>query len=60
MRAGQPTVTEGSAHPRSVVIEFPNSAAALACYTHGEDQAAAALRAAAADGMFIVVEGCDG
>lgn len=60
VRAGQQTVTEGAAHPRSVVIEFPSYAAALACYTDPDYQAAIALRAAAADGIFIVVEGYDG
>lgn len=60
VRAGRQTVTEGAAHPRSVVIEFPSHEAALACYNDPEYQAAIALRAAAADGTFIIVEGYSG
>jgi uncharacterized protein (DUF1330 family) len=60
VRAGQQTVTEGTAHPRSVVLEFPSYEAALACYHDAEYQAAIALRAAAADGSFIIVEGYTG
>jgi len=57
VRGGAQAVREGSANPRSVVIEFPSLAAAQACYDSPEYQAALALRAPAATGTLIIVEG---
>ena len=60
VRAGKQEIREGEGHPRSVVIEFPSYAAAVACYDDTEYQAAIQLRAAAADGVFIITEGYEG
>lgn len=57
VRGGRQTATEGTPHPRSVVLEFPSYDAALACYHDAGYAAARALRAAAAEGTFIIVEG---
>lgn len=57
VRAGRQTATEGTPHPRSVVIEFPSYDAALACYDDPAYRAARDLRATAAEGSFIIVEG---
>lgn len=57
VRAGQQTIAEGEARPRTVVIEFPSYAAALACYDDPDYHAALALRASIADGTLIIVEG---
>ncbi|NKB29103.1 MAG: DUF1330 domain-containing protein [Rhodobacteraceae bacterium] len=59
IRGGQQKVVEGTAHPRSVVIEFPSYAAALACYEDPEYQAAKAIREEVSDGTVIIVEGYD-
>lgn len=60
VRGGPQEVREGEARPRSVVLEFPSYAAALACYDDPDYQAARALRTPAAEGMLIIVEGYDG
>jgi uncharacterized protein (DUF1330 family) len=57
VRGGTQDLREGTANPRTVVIEFPSLAAARACYDSAGYQAAIALRAAAATGAFIIVEG---
>jgi uncharacterized protein (DUF1330 family) len=57
VRAGTQEVREGPANPRTVVIEFPSLEAARACYDSPGYQAAVALRAGAATGAFIIVEG---
>ncbi|MCU0909384.1 MAG: DUF1330 domain-containing protein [Rhodobacteraceae bacterium] len=57
VRGGAQEVREGEAHPRSVVIEFPSVEAARACYDSPGYQAALALRAPAATGTVIIVEG---
>ena len=57
VRAGAQTVTEGTARPRTVVIEFPSYRAALDCYNSPEYQAARKLRMNASAGEFIVIEG---
>lgn len=59
VRAGAQEIREGAGNPRTVVIEFPSYAAARACYDDPDYQAAVRLRAAAAEGLFVIVEGYD-
>lgn len=60
VRAGTQEVAEGAARPRTVVIEFPSHAAALDCYRSAAYQEAKAIRLAAAQADFTIVEGLDG
>jgi uncharacterized protein (DUF1330 family) len=60
VRGGQQDVTEGKAHGRTVVVEFPSYDAALACYRGGAYQAAKKLRYGKADFDLVIVEGYDG
>lgn len=60
VRAGEQRVAEGSAHPRSVVLEFPTYEAAVECYNSPEYAAALELRKDIADSTLIIVEGYDG
>lgn len=60
VRAGAQTVMEGSARPRTVVIEFPSLIAAQACYDSASYQAAKAIRDPISTGDLIIVEGYDG
>ena len=57
VRAGQYDLREGELHPRTVVIEFPTFADALACSDDPEHQAAKAIRDPIADGDLVIVEG---
>jgi uncharacterized protein (DUF1330 family) len=57
VRAGKQTVPEGSGNSRTVVLEFPSYADALACYQSADYQAAKDIRLNAADGTLIIVEG---
>ena len=57
VRAGTQIVSEGTARPRTVVIEFPSYQAAQDCYNSPEYQAARKLRMNASDGEFILIEG---
>lgn len=57
IRGGTATTPEGRAHPRHVVIEFPDVATARACYDSSAYQTAAALRRRAATTDFTIVEG---
>lgn len=57
VRGGTQEVREGTANPRTVVIEFPSLDAARACYDSPAYQAALAIRAPAATGMVIIAEG---
>ena len=52
VRAGKSESLEGASKPRHVVIEFPDYAAALACYRSPEYQANIKVRAAACDSRF--------
>lgn len=56
-RGGEAVTLEGPAHPRHVVIEFPDLAAARACYDSDEYRAARAARAGAADVHVVIVDG---
>jgi len=60
VRGGQCEVVEGSGRARNVLREFPDYAAALACYRSDEYQRARPLRLKNADCDFIISEGYDG
>jgi uncharacterized protein (DUF1330 family) len=60
VRGGTREVVEGKVRGRTVVLEFPSYAAALACYRSPEYQAAAALRKGKADLDLFIIEGYDG
>ena len=56
-RGGQSEVLEGPEAARHAVIEFPDLAAARACYHSDEYRAARAARAGAAEVAVVIVEG---
>jgi len=60
VRGGTQTNPEGTANSRTVVIEFPSYADALACYESADYQAAKDIRLDVADGTMIIVEGYEG
>ena len=60
VRAGRCERVEGGCRSRLVVIEFPDYAAALACYHSTEYRQAMALRQACAVVDLVIVEGYDG
>ncbi len=60
VRGGQMDAVEGTARTRNVVIEFPDYAAALACYRSPEYQAAKALRDPISTGELVIIEGYEG
>jgi uncharacterized protein (DUF1330 family) len=60
VRGGAQTVVEGTARPRTVVIEFPSLQAAQACYESPAYQAVKQLRLKASEGDICIVEGWDG
>jgi uncharacterized protein (DUF1330 family) len=60
VRAGKFECTEGSSRSRNVVIEFPDYAAAVACYQSPEYQANIKVRQPHATVDMIIVEGYDG
>jgi len=60
VRGGQQQDREGTPYPRTVVIEFPSYADAIACYESEEYQKALAIRAPISEGNLIIVEGYDG
>ena len=60
VRGGRMDVVEGRARARVVLREFPDYAAALACYRSPEYQSARPLRLANSTGDFVIVEGYDG
>ncbi len=57
VRGGPRETREGQARARTVVIEFPSYAAALACYDSPGYQAAKALRDPVSTGDLVIVEG---
>ena len=59
VRAGAQTVPEGSARPRTVVIEFPDLKAAQDCYYGPVYQAHMQKRLGASTGDLILIEGWD-
>lgn len=60
VRGGMQEVAEGSARPRTVVIEFPSVEAARACYDSAAYRALIPLRRASAAADLVIVAGCDG
>ncbi len=60
VRGGRMEVLEGRARARNVLREFPDYAAALACYRSPEYQGAKPLRLANAVADFVIAEGYDG
>ena len=60
VRSGKFECPEGAARARNVVIEFPDYAAALACYNSPEYQENIKVRQPHADADIIVIEGYDG
>ena len=60
VRAGKFENPEGGSRSRNVVIEFPDYAAALACYNSLEYQANIKVRQPHSVADLIVVEGYDG
>ena len=60
VRGGQFEAPEGAARARNVVIEFPDYAAALACYRSPEYQENIKRRLPHSDIDLIVIEGYNG
>ena len=60
VRGGRNEVVEGNARGRCVIREFPDYAAALACYRSDEYQRARTLRLQHAQCDFVIAEGYDG
>jgi uncharacterized protein (DUF1330 family) len=60
VRAGTFQSMEGKSRSRNVVVEFPDYAAALACYRSPEYQANIKVRQPHSDIDIIVIEGYDG
>ena len=58
--AASSEIVEGTSRTRNVVLEFPDYAAALACYHSPEYQRAVALRSGCSEADIVVVEGYDG
>ena len=60
VRAGKFDAAEGNNRTRNIVIEFPDYAAALACYRSPEYQENIKVRLPHASVDLIVIEGYDG
>jgi uncharacterized protein (DUF1330 family) len=60
VRGGQFECAEGVSRRRHVVIEFPDYAAALACYRSPEYQANIKVRQPHAVADIVIIEGYDG
>ena len=60
VRGGKHECPEGEARSRNVVIEFPDYAAALACYNSPEYQANLKLHQPHSSIDLIIIEGFDG
>ena len=60
VRSGKFECVEGQSRPRNVVIEFPDYAAALACYNSPEYQANIKVRQPNATADILIIEGYDG
>jgi uncharacterized protein (DUF1330 family) len=60
VRGGKLELVEGHVRSRAVIREFPDYAAALACYRSDEYQRARPLRLPHAQCDFLIVEGYDG
>ena len=60
VRAGKYECPEGESRSRNVVIEFPDYAAALACYRSPEYQANIKVRQPHSVADLVIIEGYDG
>ena len=60
VRGGKFENPEGASRSRNVVIEFPDYAAALACYRSPEYQANIKVRQPNAIADIVIIEGYDG
>jgi uncharacterized protein (DUF1330 family) len=60
VRSGKFDVAEGHSRSRNVVVEFPDYAAALACYRSPEYQENIKVRLPHSTVELIVIEGYDG
>jgi uncharacterized protein (DUF1330 family) len=60
VRAGKFEAVEGTGRSRNIVIEFPDYAAALACYRSPEYQANIKVRLPHSAVDIVVIEGYDG
>ncbi|MGB5864009.1 MAG: DUF1330 domain-containing protein [Sulfitobacter sp.] len=59
-RGGTQQIREGAANPRTVIIEFPSYADAVACYESPGYQGAKDIRMTVSDGTLVIIEGYDG
>ena len=59
VRGGTQQIREGTSHTRTVVLEFPSYADAVACYQRPAYPDAPAIRLNASDGTLMIVEGYD-
>ncbi len=60
VRGGTRETVEGRVRARTVVLEFPSYAIALACYRSPDYQSAAELRKGKAEVDLLIIEGYDG
>ncbi len=60
VRGGPQVQREGQSRARTVVIEFPDLAAATACFDSPEYQAAKAIRDPISTADLVIVEGYEG
>jgi uncharacterized protein (DUF1330 family) len=60
VRGGAQMPKEGQSRARTVVIEFPSYAEAIACYESESYAEAMKLRVGASDGDLVIVEGYAG
>ncbi|NUH66068.1 DUF1330 domain-containing protein [Sulfitobacter sp. S0837] len=59
VRGGTQQIREGQMRSRTVVLEFPSYADAVACYESPSYQRAKDIRLNVADGSLVIVEGYD-
>ena len=60
VRSGKTEVGEGSARGRNIVLEFPDYAAALACYRSPEYQALIKARQPHGEADIVIIEDYEG
>jgi uncharacterized protein (DUF1330 family) len=60
VRSNKCEVPEGSTRSRHIVVEFPDYASAVACYSSPDYQANIQVRKPHAVADFVIVEGYDG
>lgn len=59
VRGGPQQIREGQSRTRTVVLEFPSYAEAVACYESPAYQGAKDIRMNVSDGTLVIVEGYD-